>query len=99
MTFLCTYSYRILYPCQISFFSSRIISNIRGIKTEEQEESDRLFKLVDVIKDDKEPVENVESKEKKSKATESVDQITCNGVPLVKLAEEEYVYDVYTMQR
>merc|ERR1712088_680682 len=23
---------------------------------------------------------------------------TCNGVPLVKLAEEEYVYDVYTMQ-
>lgn len=30
--------------------------------------------------------------------TEPADQITCNGVPLVKLAEEEYVYDVYTMQ-
>jgi len=76
----------------------RIISNIRGIKTEEQEESDRLFKLVDVIKDEKEFVKHVKNEEKKSKATESVDQITCNGVPLVKLAEEEYVYDVYTMQ-
>jgi len=78
----------------------RIISNIRGIKTDEQEESDRLFKLVDVIKDDKDPaVKDDKKKEKKSTAaTETVDQITCNGIPLVKLAEEEYVYDVYTMQ-
>ena len=29
---------------------------------------------------------------------QKVEEITCNGVPLVKLAEEEYVYDVYTMQ-
>eukprot|EP00093_Oithona_nana_P012372 12372.XXX_151876_153046_1 [CDS] Oithona nana genome sequencing. len=32
------------------------------------------------------------------KAVKKVEEITCNGVPLVKLAEEEYVYDVYTMQ-
>ena len=74
----------------------RIISNIRGIKNEDQEESERLFKLVDVIKDDKD-TDDANENSKKSKA-ESVEQITCNGVPLVKLAEEEYVYDVYTMQ-
>ena len=75
----------------------RIISNFRGIKTEDQEESERLFKLVDVIKDDKEVDAKTKNTEKLD-TTEPADQITCNGVPLVKLAEEEYVYDVYTMQ-
>ena len=51
---------------------------------------------MDVIKDDKD-TDDANENSKKSKA-ESVEQITCNGVPLVKLAEEEYVYDVYTMQ-
>ena len=79
------------------YFLLRIISNFRGIKTEDQEESERLFKLVDVIKDDKE-VDAKTKSTKKLDTTEPADQITCNGVPLVKLAEEEYVYDVYTMQ-
>ena len=79
------------------YFLLRIISNFRGIKTEDQEESERLFKLVDVIKDDKEVDAKTKNTEK-SDTTEPADQITCNGVPLVKLAEEEYVYDVYTMQ-
>ena len=79
------------------YFLLRIISNFRGIKTEDQEESERLFKLVDVIKDDKEFDAKTKNTEK-SDTTEPADQITCNGVPLVKLAEEEYVYDVYTMQ-
>ena len=79
------------------YFLLRIISNFRGIKTEDQEESERLFKLVDVIKDDKEVDAKTKNTEKLD-TTEPADQITCNGVPLVKLAEEEYVYDVYTMQ-
>ena len=74
----------------------KIISELRGIdsaKSEEAEkESERLFKLVDVVKDDSKEMEMDE------KAAKKVDEITCNGVPLVKLAEEEYVYDVYTMQ-
>ena len=57
------------------------------------------FYIQDQIAPSIKGVSIVENKENKSKATESVDQITCNGVPLVKLAEEEYVYDVYTMQR
>merc|ERR1712029_252646 len=74
----------------------KIISELRGIdsaKSEEAEkESERLFKLVDVVKDDSKEMEMDE------KGAKKVDDITCNGVPLVKLAEEEYVYDVYTMQ-
>ena len=71
----------------------KIISELRGIdaKSEEAEESERLFKLVDVVKDDSKEMEVAE-------AVKKVEEITCNGVPLVKLAEEEYVYDVYTMQ-
>lgn len=84
-------------PTDASEKRYRIISNFRGIKTEDQEESERLFKLVDVIKDDKE-VDAKTKNPKKLDTTEPADQITCNGVPLVKLAEEEYVYDVYTMQ-
>lgn len=84
-------------PTDASEKRYRIISNFRGIKTEDQEESERLFKLVDVIKDDKEVDAKTKNTEK-SDTTEPADQITCNGVPLVKLAEEEYVYDVYTMQ-
>ena len=69
------------------------------------DESDRLYKLVDLIKSDNN-ADSEKNKEDKnnldmpnvSNPTEKVDQITCNGVPLVKLAEEEYVYDVYTMQ-
>ena len=69
------------------------------------DESDRLYKLVDLIKSDNN-TDSEKNKEDKnnldmpnvSNPTEKVDQITCNGVPLVKLAEEEYVYDVYTMQ-
>jgi len=84
-------------PTDASEKRYRIISNFRGIKTEDQEESERLFKLVDVIKDDKEVDAKTKNTEKLD-TTEPADQITCNGVPLVKLAEEEYVYDVYTMQ-
>ena len=70
----------------------KIISELRGINTEEEKESERLFKLVDVVKDDS----KMESESEKG--AQKVQEITCNGVPLVKLAEEEYVYDVYTMQ-
>merc|ERR1712113_710613 len=64
-----------------------------------------LYKLVDLIKSDNN-ADSEKNKEDKNNLdmpnvtnpTEKVDQITCNGVPLVKLAEEEYVYDVYTMQ-
>ncbi len=73
----------------------KLLSDLRGlqqneIESEISEETERLFKLVDVVKDD-----NVDFKE--AKKDEDLDQITCNGVPLVKLAQEEYVYDVYTM--
>merc|ERR1712020_25393 len=69
------------------------------------DESNRLYKLVDLIKSDNN-TDSEKNKEDKndldmpnvSNPIEKVDQITCNGVPLVKLAEEEYVYDVYTMQ-
>jgi hypothetical protein len=74
----------------------KVISALRGfdpnVSPDEKEESDRLFRLVDIIKDD------MPEDTKSNENVENVDQITCNGVPLVKLAEEEYVYDVYTMQ-
>merc|ERR1712020_428280 len=61
------------------------------------DESNRLYKLVDLIKSDNN-TDSEKNKEDKndldmpnvSNPTEKVDQITCNGVPLVKLAEEEY---------
>lgn len=74
----------------------KVISEARGINktdVDDVDESERLFKLVDLIKD-----ENVKNQALDMPNVEEIDQITCNGVPLVKLAEEEYVYDVYTMQ-
>ena len=71
-----------------------MISDLRGIEqSEDQQESDRLFKLVDLVKDEGPIKAEIDPKD-----VQKVDEITCNGVPMVKLAEEEYVYDVYTMQ-
>lgn len=70
----------------------KVISDFRGIANDDdvKEEQDRLYKLVDLVKHEEiTPVVDIN--------VEQVEQITCNGVPLVKLAEEEYVYDVYTM--
>ena len=79
----------------------KVISEARGIdpsEFEDDSESERLYKLVDLIKDEEEKAKNERPLDMPSLEAEPVDQITCNGVPLVKLAEEEYVYDVYTMQ-
>ncbi len=63
-----------------------------------KKESDRLFKLVDVVKEESKKDASDPTKGDGSKKVVQADQIVCNGVPLVKLDEEEYVYDVYTME-